>query len=250
MSLDKQDSCVDVQHKRRGRPRLKDSTPSAGSLPSEHRRPSYLHRHVPDDSWKLQSSPYVRGNSRRDYHHHNGSFSQGSQNVAPRHHPYANPTPPTSAYAMGNTRNTSGYFDLPSPSRTYNVYPAPNSPNYYPYSNTQMTGPQQKEPMASPHSPYQPSSSDRPDMQFSGLPTHSQPLLPLPEFSLPSLSRRGSFPSNFHQSESNHYSQRPTLLRAESSPTTKRRHVDQGGDPEAKDSVKLPSLKDLGVPFH
>jgi hypothetical protein len=242
VSLDKQDSCVDVQHKRRGRPRLKDSTPSTGSLPSEHRRPSYLHRHIPNDSWKLQSPPYVRGNLRRDYHH-NGSFSQGSHNVAPRHHPYANPTPPTSAYAMGPTRNTSGYFDLPSPSRAYNVYPAPNSPNYYPYSNAQIIGPQQKEPMASPHSPYQSSSSGRLDK-------HSQPLLPLPELSNPSLSRRGSFPPNFSQSESNHHPQRPALLRTGSSPTTKRRRINQGGDSEVKDSFKLPSLKDLGVPFH
>jgi hypothetical protein len=234
-----------VQHKRRGRPRLKDATPSTVSLPSEHRRSSYLHRHVPDESWKLQSPPYVRGNLRRDNHRHNGSFSQGSQNVAPRHHPYANPTTPTSAYAIGDTRNTSGYFDLPSPSRAYNVYPAPNSPNY-PYSNTQIIGPQQKEPIVSPHYPYQPSSSARPDMQFQG---HSQPLLPLPESSHSSLSRRGSFPSDFHQSESNYYPQRPALLRAGSSPITKRRHVDQGGDREAKDSVKLPSLKDLGVPL-
>ena len=239
MSLDKQDSCVDVQHKRRGRPRLKDTTPSTGS--PEHRRSSYLHRHVPDESWKLQSPPYVRGNLRRDNHRHNGSFSQGSQNVAPRHHPYANPTPPTSAYAIGDTRNTSGYFDLPLPSRAYNVYPAPNSPNY-------LIGPQQKEPMVSPHYPYQPSSSARPDMQFQGRPTHSQPLLPFPESSHSSLSRRGSSPSNFHQSESNHYPQRPVLLRTGSSPI-KRRHVDQGGDREAKDSVKLPSLKDLGVPL-
>ena len=247
VSLDKQDSCVDVQHKRRGRPRLKDTTPSTGSLPSEHRRPSYLHRHVPDDSWKSQSSPYVRQNLRRDYHHHNRGFSQGSINVAPRHHPYANPTPPTSAYAIGSTRNTSGYFDLPSPST---AYPAPKSPNYYPYSNSNIIGPHQKEPMASPHSIYQSSSSAKPDMQFPGLPTSSQPLPPFPESSHPSSLRRGSFPSNFHQSESNHYPQRPGLIRTESSPTTKRRHVDQGRDPGANNSIKLPSLKDLGVPFH
>ena len=104
------------------------------------------------------------------------------------------------------------------------AYPAPNSPKYYPYSNSHINGPQQKEPMASPHSPYQSSSSARPDMQFSGLPTRSQPLLPFPESSHPSLLRRGSFPSEFHQSESNHYPQRPALLRTGSSPATKRRH--------------------------
>lgn len=241
VSLDKQDSCVDVQHKRRGRPRLKDSTPSTGAQPSEHRRPSYLHRHVPDDSWKLQSPPYVRENLRRNYNHHNRSFSQGSLNVAPRHHPYANPTPPMSAYAMGNTRNTAGYFDLPS-----GAYPAPNSPKYYPYSNSHIIGPQQKEPMASLHSFYQSSSSTRPDMQFSDLPTGSQPLLPFPESSHPSLSPRDSFPPGFRQSESNHYPQRPVLPRTGSSPATKRRYIDQGRVPEP---VKLPSLKDLGVPF-
>ena len=247
MSLDKQDSCVDVQHKRRGRPRLKDSTPSTGSLQSEHRRPSYLNRHVSDDSWKLQSSSsYVRESFRRENFHHNRSFSQGSQTH--RHHPYAHPTPPAPAYAMGTNRNTSSYFDIPSPSsaaHSYGAYPAPNSPNYYPYSNSQLPGPHSNEPIPAPRSPYE---STRPESQFAGAPTRSQPLLPHPagpESSHPNLTRRGSFPSGLHQSESSQYAQRPALPRTGSSSAIER-HRDQAGD---SDLVKLPSLKDLGVPF-
>jgi len=109
VSLDKQDSCIDVQHKRPGRPRLKDSTPSTGSL---YQRPSYLNRHVSDDSWKPQSSSlYVPESGRRQ------QFL----------HPYAHYTLPAPAYAMGTNRNTQSYFDIPSPSSTaptYGVYPA------------------------------------------------------------------------------------------------------------------------------
>lgn len=238
-----------MQHKRRGRPRLKDSTPSTSSLHSEHRRPSYVNRHASDDSWKSHSS-YARESLRRD-HHHNRSFSQGSQS-GPRHHPYGNPGAPTSSLPMRNTRNTSGYSDLPSPSSAataYDAYPAPNSPKYYSYSISQTTGPHSKEPMAAPHSPYQPNSAGRPDTQYSGLPTRSQPPLPLPEWSNPSLSRRGSFPLNSRQSETNLYAQRPALLRTGSGSAVERHRQEQGGDPEPKDSVKLPSLKDLGVPF-
>ena len=246
MSLDKQDSCVDVQHKRRGRPRLKDSTPSTGSLQSEHRRPSYLNRHVSDDSWKLQSSSsYVRESFRREHvhNHHNRSFSQGSQSH--RHHPYAHPTPPAPAYAMGTTRNTSSYFDIPSPSSaapSYGAYPAPNSPNYYPYSNSQLPGPHTSEPIPAPRSPYE---STRAELQFPGPPTRSQPLLPHPELSHPNLMRRGSFPSGLHQSEPRQNPQRPGLPRTGSSSAIEH-HRDQAGD---SDLVKLPSLKDLGVPF-
>lgn len=244
VSLDKQDTCVDVQHKRRGRPRLKDSTPSTGSLHSEQRRPSY-HRHVSDDSWKLQSSPYGRETLRRDYHHHNRSFSQGSHSVASRYHPYG--IAPTSGSPIGSSRNTSGYFDLPSPASTapaYNAYPAPNSPNYYSYSSPQLTGRQSKDSMPSPHSHYLLTSSARPDSQYPGPPTRSQPLLPLPDSSHP------SFPTNLRQSESDHYPQRGALLRTGSSPAAERHRLEHGGHPETNDSVKLPSLKDLGVPFH
>jgi hypothetical protein len=236
-----------VQHKRRGRPRLKDSTPSTGSLHSEHRRPSHLNRPVSDDSWKSQSSPYARESLRREYQHHNRSFSQGSQ-PGPRHHPYGNPTAPTSAVPMRSIRNTSGYSDLPSPSSAapaYNTYPAPNSPNYYSYSNSQKAGPHSKEPMAAPHSPYQSSPAARPDTQYSGPATRSQPLLPFPE----SNPRRGSFPSNLRQSEPGQYAHRTALLRTGSGSAVERHRHEQGGDPEPKDSVKLPSLKDLGVPF-
>jgi hypothetical protein len=149
---------------------------------------------------------------------------------------------------MGTNRNTSSYFDIPSPSSaapSYGAYPAPNSPNYYPYSNSQFPGPHSNEPIPAPRSPYE---STRPESQFAVAPTRSQPLLPHPagpESSHPNLTRRGSFPSGLHQSESGQYTQRPALPRTGSSSAIER-HRDQAGD---SDLVKLPSLKDLGVPF-
>ena len=281
VSLDKQDSCIDVQHKRRGRPRLKDSTPtSVNSLQSE-RRPSYLQRHVSDDSWKTSASshsafhsrdPFGRESSYHHHHQHNRSFSQGSQS---RHHPYANPTPPTSGYALTTTtsRNSNtaassantGYFDLPSPSSashpSYSTYPAPPSPNYYPHPNSQLSGHQPRDAFPTPHSPYQVSSSTRTELLLSGPPTRSQPLLPLPESSHQNILRRDSFTAiSVQSSDSVHYSHRPALNRADSTPATisgheraESRHAAAGsGSGETDtvvDSVTLPSLKDLGVPL-
>ena len=255
VSLDKQDSCVDVQHKRRGRPRLKDSAPGANS-PQAERRPSYLNRHVSDEeAWKVQqpASPFsARDPFRRDYPHHR-SYSQGSQSAVPQHHPYGNPTPPTSGYAgLGTSRSPSGYFDLHSPSAThppsYSPFPAPNSPNYYPYPNPHTTGRQSRDAMPSPRSPYQNIATPRGDPQMSGHPTRSQPLLPLPDTSHQSLSRQDSFHSQPPPSESTHYSHRPTLHRADSMPATER-GLERGTDADTNDSVTLPSLKDLGVPL-
>jgi hypothetical protein len=230
-----------VQHKRRGRPRLKDSAPAASPASSEHRRPAYQHRHVSDNAWKLQSSSYPRDSSRREYHgHHSRSFSQGSQTVAPRHHPYANPTHPTSAYAIGTTRNTSSYFDIPSPlaaPSSCGIYPSPNSPNYYPYPDSQYTGAQPSDVLSAQPSPYPKISPAKHEIQFSGSPAHSQPLLPLPECSPP---RKNSFPTHPHQSEPSQYFERPGLHHTRLSPVQR----GQGGD-----SIKLPSLKDLGVPL-
>lgn len=236
-----------MQHKRRGRPRLKDSAPTTGPASSEHRRPAYPHRHVSDSTWKLPSASYARDSSRREYDsHHSRSFSQGSQTVAPRHHPYANPTHPTSAYAIGATRNTSSYFDLPSPFTAplaYGTYPSPNSPNYYPCPNSQYPGTQPSDALSVQSSPYQKISPAKNEMQFSGAPAHPQLLLPLPECSPPSLLRKNSFPTHPHQSESSQYSECPVLHHTRLSPVTERRRD------QVADSVKLPSLKDLGVPL-
>ena len=245
VSLDKQDSCVDVQHKRRGRPRLKDSTPSAGSLQSEHRRPSYLIRHVSDDSWKPQSSPsHVRESFRRERNDNQPGFSQGSQHTH-RHHPYAHPTLPAPAHAMGSNRNRLSHVDIPSRSSaasSYGPYPAPNSPNYYP---SQLPAPHTNQPIPAPYLRYESAVSNPAELQFSRPPTRSQPLLP-PAESPPQLMRGESFSSGHRQSESGYYRQRPSPPRTGSSPPIEQRHRDQVGDP---DLVKLPSLKDLGVPF-
>lgn len=82
---------------------------------------------------------------------------------------------------------------------------------------------------------------------MSAPPERSQHLLPVPETSHPGLLRRGSFPSSLRQSEIPH--NRPVLHRSGSSPATEHPRVVRGEN-EAADSVKLPSLKDLGVPFH
>ena len=259
MSLEKQASCVDVQHKRRGRPRLKDSAPSAGNLQSE-RRPSYLHRHVSDDAWKYHTSssaraaPYFRDPFRREYHHHR-SFSQGSQPESSRTHPYAHhPTPPTSGgynvTAQGLRRDPQGYFDLASPSSqpSYPQHQGPRSPNYYPPPpQSHYAGPPPRDSFPPPHSPYQTSSAIAKESPMSAPPERSQHLLPVPETSHPGLSRRGSFPSSLRQSEISH--NQSVLHRSGSSPAPEHSRV-MRGENEATESVKLPSLKDLGVPFH
>jgi hypothetical protein len=256
--LDKQDTCVDVQHKRRGRPRLKDSAPSTNPGASEGRRPAYP-RHISDDSWKAESGiPYPRETARREYAdaHHNRTLSHGSQAVGHRHHPYANPTgAPTSAYGNKARRTSAGYFDIPlqshnnlgSQSRAYPPQRGPNSPTYYPYS-PQLNVPPQNDTIASPVSPYHPTPATRPDGQYSGQAT-PQHLLPRPEATHPGLMRRGSFPSTIHQSEQGESPQRPPIFRTGSGPPTEYPGRDPKRDQEGNDSVKLPSLKDLGVPF-
>jgi hypothetical protein len=239
-----------VQHKRRGRPRLKDSAPSANTIQSE-RRPSYLQRHVSDDAWKLQSSPsFARDSYRRDYHHR--SYSHGSHSDA-RHHPYADSTAPTSGYGThGPSRNSSSYFDLPSPSATKtSYYPAPNSPNYYPSAHSpQLSSQHPIQTFTAVSSPYQSSHTASKEFQYSQPAPHS--LLPLPD-PHPSMLRTGSFPSTSRQSESSFFPQRPSLNRAETTPGVIQgieRRPEWGSDSEITgDSVTLPSLKDLGVPF-
>jgi hypothetical protein len=260
VSLDKQDSCVDVQHKRRGRPRLKDSTPSAANTQSaaDHRRPSYLHRHISaDDEWKLHSSNFGRSSLRRDYQH-SRSYSQGSHShsVTPRHQPYPNPTPPT-PYSVTRRNHPShpgpshsappppppnNYYDLASPNSQppYSAYPAPNSPNYYPYPTPNYPTIQSNEVNAPS---YPPRSSIRSDPVQRSL-----SLLPLPESAPhPNLIRRGSYPTNLHPD----YPHRPSLQRTGSTPAMDRARNESGGGEisETGDSVKLPSLKDLGVPL-
>lgn len=258
MSLDKQDTCVDVKHKRRGRPRLKDTAPSTNTGASESRRPSYLNRPVSDDDWKAQSgapSSHTRDNSRREYpsSHHNRSFSQGSQVVGPRHHPYANPTAPTSAYVGRALSRTSGYFDIPltsynpgPQSRAYPHQPGSSSPSYYPYRSPQLPAAQEHDSIASPVSPYHPTPSSRSEGLYSG--PGSQHLLPLPEATHPGLMRRGSFPSIIHQSDQSQSPQRSPIFRTGSGPTEYPGHDERRGE-DPSDSVKLPSLKDLGVPY-
>ena len=252
VSLDKQDTCIDVQHKRRGRPRLKDSAPSVGSLQSD-RRPSYLHRHVSDDAWKYHissspsSTPYPRDIFRREYHHHR-SFSQGSQSDNPRPHLYAPLTTPTSSGypSHGMTRNTSGYFDLASPPLPphYSSQRAPNSPNYYPHHHPQLTGQPPRDSFPPPHSPYQISSTIHKEAPTSAPPDPSHQLLHVSETRQPGLSRRGSFPASSRQSEIAHA--RPHPHRSDSSPGIESRH---GRNEQNEASDRLPSLKDLGVPL-
>jgi len=255
VSLDKQDTCVDVQHKRRGRPRLKDTAPTIGGHQSQ-RRPSYLHRHVShDDSRKYHisssnssSAPYPRESIRRDYQHHR-SFSQGSQSNNPQHHPYAHPTPPTSAgYPTHNVmRNLPGYYELASPPLPPN-YPgqhAPNSPNYYPPHQPQLTGQPQRDSFPPHRSPYQATSTVPKEIPRSPPPDRSHHLLQVAEQRHPGVLRRGSFPASFHQSETGQ--QRPALHRSGSASGADSRHV---LNEQAEGSDRLPSLKDLGVPFH
>ena len=255
VSLDKQDTCVDVQHKRRGRPRLKDTVPSVATGASEGRRPAYP-RHLPDDSWKTESGiPYPREPAPREYAdtHHNRNVTHGSGH---RHHPYANPTgAPTSAYGNKSRRPSAGYFDIPlqshslgSQSRAYPPQRGPNSPTYYPYS-PQLNAPPQNDMIASPASPYHSSPPTRPDRQYFNHVTQPQHLLPRPEATHPGLMRRGSFPSIVHQSDQGEAPQRPPIFRTGSGPPTEYPGRDRNGDQEGNDSVKLPSLKDLGVPF-
>jgi hypothetical protein len=242
VSLDKQDTCVDVQHKRRGRPRLKDTAPTTGG-PQSERRPSYLHRHVSDDAWKYQPSsptsaaPYPRESFRREYQHHR-SFSQGS-----RHHPYAQPTPPTSTGypPHGTTRNAPGYFDIGSPPLPpkYPHQYTPTSPNYFPPHQPQVTGQPSRDSFPPHHSPYLPSSSIPHELPNSAPPERSHHI---PD-AHPGLARRGSFPASLHQSETE--VQRPALHRTGSTSGAEARHVQNEGD----SSDRLPSLKDLGVPF-
>jgi hypothetical protein len=257
VSLDKQDTCVDVQHKRRGRPRLKDSAPSTTAGASEGWRPAYP-RHISADSWKTDTiTSYTRDHPRRENSdsHHNRTLSHGSQAVGPRHHPYANPTgAPTSAYGNKARRPSAGYFDIPlqshnlgSQSRAYPPQRGPNSPTHYPYSS-QLNAPPQNDTIASPVSPYHLSPLTRPDAQPSGDATQ-QHLLPRPEVRHPGLMRRGSFPSIVHQSEHGESPQRPPIFRTGSGPPTEYPGRDPKRHQEGNDSVKLPSLKDLGVPF-
>jgi len=251
VSLDKQDTCVDVQHKRRGRPRLKDIAPSTTTGTSEPRRGSHLNRPVPDESAKAQSGAAVRENTRRESHHRR-NVSQGSQALGPRHHPYATPTtPPTSGYDRGTS---SGYFDNAPPShnpdsqsRAYHYPRGPNSPTYYPYFSAQFPTAQQNESMVSPVSSYHPTPSSRPERQYSGSVT--QPLLPFPDATHPGLMRRGSFPSIIRQSEQGQSPQRVPVHRTGSGPPTEYPGRSQQRDQDPSDLVKLPSLKDLGVPF-
>jgi hypothetical protein len=263
VSLDKQDSCVDVQHKRRGRPRLKDTAPlSAPSAPNAKvlqnelsGRTSYHNHHdarkAPTQHRAASSASYgAREPPRRGRHENNRSLSHGSQSLTHRHHPYALPNaPPTSAAYrnVGASSNAPSYFDIPphSPVRPPYVVapysPQLKPPSYYPHPTS-----------APPHSTkfpelrHHPYPSSPPRNLANGHPPRSEPRLPNMEAS-PNLLRRGSFPSAFHQSEGGQLSlRRPPIHRTGSSPETERDHA---AAEVTQDSVRLPSLRDLGVPF-
>jgi hypothetical protein len=237
VSLDKRDSCIDVQHKRRGRPRLRESVPSVPSLQSDPRQSPYLHRHVSDDAWQYSPPPsYSRDALRRNYpppahqqfHGHNRSFSQGSTSNRPLHYPYPHPTPPPNpayTHSLGPSRNSSSGFDAPNSSRPY-PYQTPSSPTYY----SHRTGPAPRDSGNAPHPAYPSPTPQINELRPPGPPNHHQRLLPAPEDTrVRGRNRRGS-----HQSED--------------AP----RREEQGASAPVgggEEPVTLPSLKDLGVPF-